>query len=117
MSNMMSRLGHRMDWFFLQWVYGTEVPRYKFDYTLTPQVGGNFLLKASLSQSEVSEDFIALVPLYADFDGHIVRFGQVRMKGTSTAPEISLPFPILKTWPTARGSLIKATTAFTTSPT
>jgi aminopeptidase N len=84
---------HRMDWFFLQWVYGTEVPRYKFDYTLTPQAGGNFLLKASLSQSEVSEDFIALVPLYADFDGHIVRFGQVRMKGTSTAPEISVPFP------------------------
>src|SRR5262249_24424869 len=31
--------------------------------------------------------------------------------------EIFFPFPVLKTSPTARGSLIKATTTFTTSPT
>jgi hypothetical protein len=40
----------RIDWFFLQWVYGTEVPRYKFDYTLAPEANG-MRLKASLTQS------------------------------------------------------------------
>src|SRR5262249_10366637 len=30
----------RMDWFFANWVYGTEVPRYKLDYSLTADSDG-----------------------------------------------------------------------------
>ncbi|PYS99680.1 MAG: hypothetical protein DMF65_09375, partial [Acidobacteria bacterium] len=28
----------RMDWFFNQWVYGTEMPSYKFEYTMNGQI-------------------------------------------------------------------------------
>ena len=27
----------RLDWFFDEWVYGTQVPRYHFEYQLSPQ--------------------------------------------------------------------------------
>ncbi len=38
------------------------------------------------------------------------------IRSASARIEISLPLPMLKTWPTARGSSIKATIARTTSP-
>src|SRR5262249_28167694 len=59
----------KMDWFFLQWVYGTEIPRYRLDYALTPQAEGKFLLTGTITQSDVSEGFRMLVPIYLDFDG------------------------------------------------
>jgi aminopeptidase N len=82
----------RMDWFFRQWVYGTEVPRYNFTYQLSTQEG-KFLVKASLEQKEVSAGFKSLVPLYADFDGKLVRLGQVRITGNTTVPEMTLLLP------------------------
>src|SRR5579883_2096108 len=40
MSKQMDIMGdHRMDWFFDEWVYGTEIPAYKFTY----QINGNNL--------------------------------------------------------------------------
>jgi len=29
----------RLDWFFDEWVYGTQVPRYHFEYQLSPVEG------------------------------------------------------------------------------
>jgi hypothetical protein len=83
----------RMDWFFRQRVYGTEVPRYRFDYTLTPQGDGKTLLKATLTQSEVSEGFRMPVPVYLDFDGKLVRLGEVNMVGNTTTPEFQVMLP------------------------
>ncbi len=31
---------HKLNWFFDEWVYGTQVPRYHFDYQVTPADGG-----------------------------------------------------------------------------
>ncbi|MFN0122430.1 MAG: carboxypeptidase regulatory-like domain-containing protein, partial [Blastocatellia bacterium] len=56
----------RMDWFFNQWVYGTEVPRYRFDYTLTQQGDGKTLLTGKVTQSGVSDGFKMPVPVYLD---------------------------------------------------
>jgi hypothetical protein len=83
----------RLDWFFRQWVYGTEVPRYRFDYTLTNESDGTPLLKGPLTQSEVSSQFRMLVPLYADFDGRIVRLGEINMMGNVTTPEFQVKLP------------------------
>jgi len=84
---------HRLDWFFRQWVYGTTVPRYKFDFTLTDAADGKCQLKASLTQSEVEPNFVMPVPLYADFDGRIVRLGSVRVIGNSTSQGIQMMLP------------------------
>lgn len=83
----------RMDWFCLQWVYGTEIPRYRLEYTLTPQNGGKTLLTATISQSEVSQNFMMTVPLYADFDGKVMRLGAARLYGSSTTPEFKIMLP------------------------
>jgi len=78
----------KMDWFFDQWVYGTEVPAYKLEYTLN---GTN--LTAKVTQSEVSENFVMPVPLYADFGKGWVMLGAATVVGNSTVDlgNINLP--------------------------
>jgi aminopeptidase N len=81
----------RMDWFFNQWVYGTEIPSYKLDYSITPD-SGKFMLTASLTQSGVSDNFKMIVPVYLDFDGRPVRLGHATINGNSTVPiKVRLP--------------------------
>src|SRR5262249_52313731 len=74
-----------MYWFISQWIYGTDIPRYKFEYDVS-QADGKYLVTASITQSEVSKNFIALVPIYAEIDGRLLHIGRVRMVGASTAP-------------------------------
>ncbi len=94
MTPAMNAAGNRkMDWFFNQWVYGTTVPRYKFDYTVTEAAGGKWQLKATLTQSEVTPDFVMLVPVYVDFDGQIMRLAQVRMTGNATESGLQVLLP------------------------
>lgn len=83
----------RMDWFFLQWVYGREIPRYRLDYSLTPQGDGKCLLKGTLTQSDVSANFAMPVPLYADFDGNIIRLGTVTAIGSAATKEFQVMLP------------------------
>jgi aminopeptidase N len=77
----------RLDWFFNQWVYGTEVPRYRFEYNITPAGEGEYVIKITLTQSEVSETFKMLVPIYLDFDGKVVRLGDVAIAGSRTVSD------------------------------
>jgi Peptidase family M1 domain/Carboxypeptidase regulatory-like domain len=83
---------HRLDWFFNEWVYGTEVPRYKFDYQLVPSERGKVNLHMTVTQSEVDERFAMLIPVFADFGKGMVRLGQLRMIGSSTQ-SFDLPLP------------------------
>jgi hypothetical protein len=83
----------RMDWFFNEWVYGTELPRYRIEYTLTPEPDGKVMLKLTVSQSSVSERFKMLVPIYMDFDGKWVRLGLVNLTGNTTAAELKVRLP------------------------
>ncbi len=83
----------KLDWFFLQWVYGKEVPRYKLEYSLTPQPDGKTLLTFALTQSEVSKGFGMSVPVYLDFDGKLVRMGDIPMVGSSTSQEYKVALP------------------------
>jgi len=75
--------GH-MDWFFNEWVYGTQVPRYSFKYDVKPGEGGKFKVHAEVTQSEVDEHFVMFVPMHADFGNGMVRVGQVEVIGNST---------------------------------
>jgi len=84
----------KMNWFFDEWVYGTDVPRYKFDYQLVPEADGKVRLKASLTQSEVSDTFLASVPIYMELEGgRIARLGTVVMKGSSTNSGLETVLP------------------------
>ena len=74
----------RLDWFFNEWVYGTQVPRYSFKYELQPADGGKVKVHAELTQSEVDDHFAMFVPVFADFGNGMVRLGQMGIIGNST---------------------------------
>ena len=82
-----------MNWFFAQWVYGKGVPRYKLEYNLSPHQEGKILLKFTLTQSEVTDDFGMIVPVYIDLDGKVVQLGQVPIIGNSTSKEFQVVLP------------------------
>jgi len=85
MSKVMDLQGNgRLDWFFDEWVYGTQVPRYHFDYQVSPGDGGKVKLHMTITQSEVDDHFAMLVPVFADFGKGMVRIGQVGAIGNST---------------------------------
>jgi hypothetical protein len=74
----------RLDWFFDEWVYGTQVPRYHFEYQLTPADGGKIKLHMTVTQSEVDEHFAMPVPVFGDFGKGMIRLGQIGMVGNTT---------------------------------
>jgi Peptidase family M1 domain len=75
---------HKMDWFFSQFVYGTEYPKYRFEHSFTTDSQGMIALSFKLSQSHVSDGFMMLVPVYLEMaDGKVVRLGRAPIKGNN----------------------------------
>ena len=74
----------RLDWFFREWVYGTQVPRYQFKYDVQSAGEGKIKVRAEITQSEVDDHFAMFVPVFADFGKGMVRLTQVAMVGNST---------------------------------
>jgi len=74
----------RLDWFFDEWVYGMQVPRYHFEYQTAPAEGGRVKLHITITQSEVDEHFAMLVPVFADFGQGMIRLGQIGIGGNTT---------------------------------
>jgi aminopeptidase N len=74
----------KLDWFFNQWVYGTEIPSYKFDYQFAPGEGGKVIMSGHLTQSGVSDKFRMVVPIYLDFGKGWVRLGTATVTGSSS---------------------------------
>ena len=82
----------KLDWFFDEWVYGTQVPRYHFEYQLAPAEKGQVKLHMTITQSEVDEHFAMPVPVFADFGKGMIRIGQVGIAGNTTRNlDIMLP--------------------------
>jgi hypothetical protein len=81
----------RMDWFFNEWVYGIEMPSYRFEY----QLGGGESLSGRITQSGVSENFKMLVPVYVDLGKGWIRIGAATIIGNSSVDlsNIKLPQP------------------------
>jgi aminopeptidase N len=82
----------RLDWFFNEWVYGTQVPRYHFEYQTAPADGGQVKLHFTVTQSDVDERFVMRVPVFADFGSGMTRIGQIGIAGNSTrSADVLLP--------------------------
>jgi hypothetical protein len=86
-------MGRPMDWFFNQWVYGTETPHYQFSYQLKEGGGGKTILLASIAQSGVSGQFTVDLPIYVTVKGQARRLGVLKPVGTTSfTVEIPLNF-------------------------
>jgi hypothetical protein len=75
---------HRMDWFFDEWLLGTDVPSYRLEYSLGAAKDGKPLLTGKLTQSGVSPGFRMIVPVFAEFAGKKSRVTVMAMRGNST---------------------------------
>jgi hypothetical protein len=84
---------HRMDWYFNEWVYGTDVPAYQMEYSVTPSGDGKAVVNAKITQSNVSKDFVMLVPVYADFGKGWVKLGSATINGNSSTNLANLKLP------------------------
>lgn len=80
----------RMDWYFNQWVYGSEVPSYKMEYAINGDT-----VTGRITQSGVSDGFHMIVPIYVDMGKGWVRLASARLRGNATLDlgEIKLPAP------------------------
>lgn len=80
-----------MDWFFRQWILGTEIPRYEWKAT-TDKIGEkDFLVRGVIRQKGTSPDFRALVPLAFEFGKNQRRIKRVWVSGHETTFEFHLP--------------------------
>ena len=74
---------HKMDWFFNQYVYGTDLPTYHFESQVKAGSDASSLY-FKLSQANVPDNFQMLVPIYLELaDGRTIRIGSVAIKGNS----------------------------------
>ncbi len=85
----------KMDWFFDQWVYGTELPLLKSSLAAKKVAEGEYQVTGSVAIEGVSESFRALVPIYADFGkGRLAVIGRLPMSGSGSRPvdvKVKLP--------------------------
>ena len=79
----------KMDWYFNEWVYGTQVPAYKLEYNVT----SDGVLSGKLTQSGVSDDFVMLVPLYVDMGKGWAKLGAARLTGNTSIDIKDLKLP------------------------
>ena len=90
---------HKMDWFFNEYVYGTQLPTYKLDHSFDSAPDGSLVLNLKITQSNVDGKFRMLVPVYLELeDGKVVFLGRARLTG-STSIEQKVPLKGLKTKP------------------
>lgn len=79
----------KMDWFFNQWVYGTQVPAYRLEYKVT----SDGMLSGKITQSGVTDDFVMIVPIYLDMGKGWAKLGAARLVGNTSVYITNLKLP------------------------
>lgn len=59
--------GTDMSWFFNQWIYGTAIPTYKFNYSIREGEGGKYIATVNVEQKDVPSDFQMYLPITIDY--------------------------------------------------
>ena len=89
----------KMDWFFNEYVYGTQIPSYRLDSSFDTGTDGTVTFNMKLTQSGVDDKFKMLVPIYLEMDdGRLFALGRAHVTGNSSV-EDKVPLNGLKTKP------------------
>jgi Peptidase family M1 domain len=89
----------KMNWFFNEYVYGTQLPAYKIDYSFDTGADGVVVFSFKVTQSKVNDDFRMPVPIYLELaDGGMFFLGRARLTG-NTSVEQKIPLKGLKAKP------------------
>ncbi len=86
MTHEMDLAGNqKMDWFFDEYVYGTQLPAYKLESSFDTGADGDVVLNVKVTQSNVKDDFHMLVPVYLELaDGGMFFLGRARLTGNNS---------------------------------
>jgi Peptidase family M1 domain len=91
--------GGKMDWFFDEYVYGMELPTYAMDSSFDKNSDGDVVLTFKVTQSNVSDSFRMLVPMYMELaNGNVVSLGRATIIGNSSL-DGKIPLKGLKDMP------------------
>jgi len=83
-----------INWFFAQYVYGSEVGSYHLNYKLTNEPDGKVLFTGTITQSGVGSQFRMRVPIYLDFgQGLPIKMANIAVAGNGTSSEIKVRLP------------------------
>jgi aminopeptidase N len=75
----------KLDWFFDEYVYGTELPHYAVTSEFSTDANGATSVHVKLTQSNVSDKFVMLVPLYLQMqNGSTTRIANLVLHGSNT---------------------------------
>ncbi|MCI0512111.1 hypothetical protein L0128_02760 [candidate division KSB1 bacterium] len=81
--------GAPMDWFFNQWIYGTDLPTYHCAYKINETSDGKYQVRGQIRQENVPENFKMYLPLLIDFGQG--RNGRLRIKVEGPRTQFDLP--------------------------
>ena len=81
--------GEDLGWFFRQWVYGADIPTYRFAWKAEPDSSGRIVVRCRIEQRGVPENFRMKVPVLLDLgeQGH----ARVRIDVRGPVTELDLP--------------------------
>jgi hypothetical protein len=91
---------HKMDWFFNEYVYGTQVPSYQISSSFDTDADGTVVMSIKMTQSNVNDSFRMLVPIYLDLPNGMFFLGRARLTGNTTMDQ-KIPLKGLKDRPKA----------------
>jgi aminopeptidase N len=75
----------KLDYFFDQWVYGTDIPTLTSSIQATELGAGRYQIAGSITQSGVPAEFRTRVPIYIDFgDDRMGFLGSIAVTGSTT---------------------------------
>ena len=85
--------GEPMDWFFDQWVYGVDVPRYRPDLDVSPlrDAAMPFVVHGTVRQEDVPPGFRMAVPIRLEFRDHEPILQRIWVDRDEVAVEIPVP--------------------------
>ena len=89
---------HKMDWFFNEYVYGTQLPSYQMNATFDTGADGDVVMSIKMTQSNVNDSFRMLVPIYLELPNGMFFLGRARLVGNSSFDQ-KIPLKGLKDKP------------------
>ena len=80
-----------LDWFFKQWVYNSEMPSYKVDYSIIDNPDGSVQISGNVIQENVGPDWFMPIPVVFNFGGDSIASGTINAMGPKTPFQMKLP--------------------------
>jgi len=89
---------HKMDWFFNEYVYGTQLPSYQMNASFDTGADGDVVMSIKMTQSGVNDSFRMLIPIYLELPNGMLFLGRARLTGNNSFDQ-KIPLKGLKDKP------------------